>query len=300
MNYTQENKMFKRLLAILAIMTILFSSIVPAKTYADSDEVGVGTKVKLSHVKMVRYGEGYTGLTHQMKASGIDDSLGDRYVFCVQPHLLAPDAGTYKIDKMYSSDSGNAAMLRKLVYYAKGYPGWSFAKSKWFSSGSWSDDDVYGIFHIALSYVTAGYDDNMKGTVGDTVKSKMYSASWNKMKEIVEDCKSDEKVPDAPKGFKVFYIINSGKQNIIGGTLENGELTLTKKSANTAMTDGNTPYSIEGAEFGVFKGDSKVATLTTKADGTTNTVELEAGTYTVKELKAPKGYVCCLLLPLRQ
>ncbi len=292
-NYSMKETYGKRAFVIVMILSMILSMLTPFMTesaYADTGDVGVGTKVKLTHVKLVKYGDGNTGLTHQMRASGIDDSLDNRYVFCTQPHLYAPDAGTYTIDKMYTSDTGNAAMLRKLVYYSPSYPGWSKGKAMWFSSGNWSNDDAYGIMHIALSYATSGYDDGMKGVEGVSVKSKMYTSYWNKMKEIVEDCKSDEKVPDPPTGFKVFYIINSGKQNIIGGTLENGELTLTKKSANEAMSKNNTCYSLEGAEFGVYKGSTKVATLTTKADGTSNTVELEAGTYTVKELKAPKGY----------
>lgn len=292
MNYSKvrENNLMKRLFAIFLLVAVILSTFSPATSYAASDDVGVGTKVTLRHDHQIRYGTGVDGISNLMKATGIDDSLGDRYVFCTQPHMPAPSNGTYTIDKMYTSDTGNAAIIRKLVYYAKGYPGWSKGKSMWFSSGSWSDDDIYGIFHIALSYATAGYDDNMKAYSGGTVKASMYSDNWAKMKEIIEDCKSDEKVPDPPAGFKVFYIINSGYQNIIGGTLENGELTLTKASANPEMTQNNTCYSLEGAEFGVYKGSTKVATLTTKADGSSNTVELEAGTYTVKELTAPKGY----------
>ena len=84
--------------------------------------------------------------------------------------MTTPSAGTYTIDKMYTSDSGKADVLRKLVYYAKGYPGWSWAKNKWFSSGSWSSDDIYGIFHIAVSYVEADYSDSMAAWGGGTAK----------------------------------------------------------------------------------------------------------------------------------
>lgn len=48
--------------------------------------------------------------------------------------------------------------------------------------------------------------------------------------------------------------------------------------------------SLGGAQFGLYKDGSKVATITTKADGTSNTVEVSAGTYTLKEDVCHKGY----------
>jgi len=66
-----------------------------------------------------------------------------------------------------------------------------------------------------------------------------------------------------------------------------GKLTL--KKTVTEKTDD----SIAGAEYGVYSNSgltSKVGTLTTKADGTANTLELLPGTYYVKEIKAPSGW----------
>ena len=290
-NMTHER--VKKPVAILLLIAMLMSLITPFQTdtaYAADDDLGVGDVVHLELHHQIRYGEGDGGYSNLMKAIGIDDSLGDRYVFCTQPHMPTPEDGNYKIDKMYTGNTGNAAMLRKLVYYAKGYPGWSKGQDMWFDSGTWSNDDIYGIFHVAISYVTAGYDDKMEAWGGGTVKEYMYTKNWNKMKEIVEDCKSDTKVPDAPKGFKCFYIIKEGYQNVIGGTLEYGNLKLTKKSAVPEVTNGNDAYSFKGAEFGVYKSGTKVGTLITDADGKSNTLELDAGTYTVKEDKVPKGY----------
>lgn len=76
-----------------------------------------------------------------------------------------------------------------------------------------------------------------------------------------------------------------------------GKLSIMKKSANTAITDNNSCYSLKGAEYGVYKSESdakadknKVKTLTTEESGWSNTVELDEGTYYLKETKAPKGY----------
>ena len=72
-----------------------------------------------------------------------------------------------------------------------------------------------------------------------------------------------------------------------------GNGNLQKSSTNTGITRGNDCYSLSGATYGVYsdKGCTKsAATLTTDGNGNTNTVELRAGTYYVKETKAPKGF----------
>ena len=51
---------------------------------------------------------------------------------------------------------------------------------------------------------------------------------------------------------------------------------------------------LKGAEFGVYNNanvtSGQVGKLVTDKSGKTNTLDLNAGTYWVKELKAPKGY----------
>lgn len=81
-----------------------------------------------------------------------------------------------------------------------------------------------------------------------------------------------------------------------GGTYKpQGTVKLEKKSANPVVTDKNSGYSLEGAEFGVYSesslsGESKVGVLRTEADGVSNILALHEGIYYVKEIRAPKGY----------
>lgn len=71
-----------------------------------------------------------------------------------------------------------------------------------------------------------------------------------------------------------------------------GSLKIQKFSTNPDITDGNDCYSLEGAEFTVQSEDkSKTWTLTTKADGTAQLDNIPIGKYTVKEIKAPEGFV---------
>lgn len=83
-----------------------------------------------------------------------------------------------------------------------------------------------------------------------------------------------------------------------------GKLSIKKTSANPAITDNNPCYELKGAEYGVYKTEAdakadknKVNTLiigkydnSEKYKNWSNEIELEAGTYYVKETKAPKGY----------
>ena len=70
-------------------------------------------------------------------------------------------------------------------------------------------------------------------------------------------------------------------------------VTLKKTSTNTELSSGNSNYTLAGAVYGVYsdsKCSNKVGELTTKADGTSNTLTVPAGTYYAKELTAPKGF----------
>ena len=70
-----------------------------------------------------------------------------------------------------------------------------------------------------------------------------------------------------------------------------GWIEINKSSANTDITDNNDCYSIEGAEYAVYdKSGNAVSKLTTDKNGYAKTGLLPSGSYTIKELKAPKGY----------
>ncbi len=93
-----------------------------------------------------------------------------------------------------------------------------------------------------------------------------------------------------PSGSGKQRMLLPGKEEVV----KKGSLSLTKVSAQPALTSGNACYSLAGATYDVFadKGLSKkVGTLTTKADGTANVIgALPEGTYYAKETKAPVGF----------
>lgn len=72
------------------------------------------------------------------------------------------------------------------------------------------------------------------------------------------------------------------------------ELSIVKSSAMPEITDGNACYSLEGAVYSVYEGNSTsgkvVAELVTDNRGTATVSNLAAGDYTIKEKSAPKGF----------
>ena len=76
-------------------------------------------------------------------------------------------------------------------------------------------------------------------------------------------------------------------------------ISIQKSSANTALTGGNSGYSLAGAVYGIYKTSADASanknvleTITTNAGGTATTSgKYSPGTYYIKELTASKGYL---------
>ena len=66
---------------------------------------------------------------------------------------------------------------------------------------------------------------------------------------------------------------------------------IVKKSSNEAITNGNACYSLEGTTYELRNGSAVVATFTLDANGNSTSKAVPAGTYTLVETKAGKGYL---------
>lgn len=70
-----------------------------------------------------------------------------------------------------------------------------------------------------------------------------------------------------------------------------GWVEINKSSSSPAISDGNDCYDLAGAEYAVYNSSNQaVAKLTTDENGYAKSGLLPSGEYSVKELKAPKGY----------
>lgn len=75
---------------------------------------------------------------------------------------------------------------------------------------------------------------------------------------------------------------------------QTGYAQVIKTSAESAITDDNSCYSLEGARYGIYSDqecDDLLGTLVTDAYGTSQSFEIEAGSYYIREDAAPLGYI---------
>ena len=290
-------KKFKRVLAlamavILSVPTIITTGMgtVPVKAAGDTVELTVSDD-------SAKYA-GYE--THKMYAGG-------NYAYCVQPSKKTPQSGTYEKHydvENYVSNAGDetqAVQSRNLAYYCWGAPGFnaSYFPSTWYDGSAMDDDKYIALSHIMLSFLVS-YDEvgSMHGC-NSSFKNWVYQnvLGYNANGDLVN---GQATLPilcwsAAPASFKV-YILSTGSatQNILGYEYTpTGTVSLSKTSANTGITLGNSCYSLAGAVYGIYSDagcSAQVTTLTTDAGGNAAAVSLNAGTYYYKELTAPAGY----------
>ena len=110
---------------------------------------------------------------------------------------------------------------------------------------------------------------------------------------------------DVIPAWRVFVHAYSQAQALFWLEENNGGIELYKSSAKPEITDGNSAYSLEGAQYGVYRdgGDyvNPDAVITTDVNGYGWVDGLPVGNYWIKELKAPPGYAlnpACLIQPL--
>lgn len=180
-----------------------------------------------------------------------------KLAFCIQRSVETPPKGSPTGNqKLTNNDS-----LRKVLYY--GYNG--------------PADKGYSYVETALAAGEANGD-------GDNSLGRKILA------EIA-------KFASPPSGFKVWIVETNGgsTQDLAFYTLEEkGFIKVKKTSANASVSDGNNNYALSGAVYGVYSDSTctkSVGRLTTKANGETEALELDAGTYYVKEISAPSGYL---------
>lgn len=175
-----------------------------------------------------------------------------------------------------------------VCHYAHAYQGKSgeyntswYANDEWYWNPAWknaSNNNTLTLYHGGKAYTTASAFHNGGNSLTNMATNDL--AGNSNIRIIV----LDDTQPEPP--------------------IKKGKLCIKKTSANTDITDNNPCYSLKGAEYGVYKTEAdakanknKVNTLTIgKYDNSekykdwSNEIELDAGTYYLKETKNPKGY----------
>ena len=292
--YFEKRKNKPMVIALIAVM--ILSSLLPFMT--DTAMAFSGKKGSTYYTTdggRIEYASGDGGYSNSRKAD-LDDSIGSRYAYCVQPAKVSPVVGKMTVDKVVTdeNETGKWNALRNIVYYSPSYPGYENnvknVKGASYYNGKFTHD--WAVAHLAMSYVYEKRPSDLATFNG--TKASDLGELWTSAKAMGDAMwKSDSSKDDAvPESFKVFISYQEKAQDVIVGYMEApGSLKMKKESNRTSVTDDNDMYSLEGAEYTVYDSNDKaVDTLTTDANGNSNEIELDAGTYTVKETSSPYGY----------
>lgn len=210
----------------------------------------------------------------------VEDSVGfvegrdadGRVMYCMDPDLHYPDRGT-EVTLMGQADDVTAY----LVYYGHGGQG---------DTGRHS----HFVTQQAIWYHTDPDCDAAAGKIDAGWKPRAFT---EEAKAYWLEAEHNAKANSVYSGTAFFYRNgDSANQRIVGQVIKTGAIELKKSSANTKISDTSACYTLKGAEYGVYSEQAcqnKVANLITDADGAAR-VELNAGTYWVREDKAAPGY----------
>ena len=183
----------------------------------------------------------------------------------------------------------NDSTIRKILYYGyKGPAQWSG-----FSSSSYNG-----------SYKVWGSNTNRTEIAGTVITSQALSNRFNALggrgtatnpAGLSAFMSYVNSQPDPGSTYTAYKATASGQDMMWGVYNPKGKLQLVKEVKNnkTLTEQCKNMYSLAGAEYYVSKnrdGSGYVGMFTTKEDGSTDPIELDAGRYYVKEVKAPKGY----------
>lgn len=291
-------KNFKRVIAVaLSVLTILMTLPLTAFATPTAATSNDSTSINLTLGDKLRYDSGINWSTHQMYADG-------RMAYCVNPKLPAP-SGEYGSSNLtaISEKSNTFAMLYKGLHY--GYDGHGFNKKitafgnksmkqlmDKAKSDHWLGASGNSLYYLLTHRVLAKI-------YGDKDWSYALTSDWIKaVNEIEAALKKAAKL----KSEYNMYLLDpkNNQQKVIIMQDKLGSLEIIKDSSNHTLTDNSGCYSLKGAEFTVTNTKTKktyTITASTKVNDGSATVKYKAilknivaGTYTVKETKAPKGY----------
>ena len=197
-------------------------------------------------------------------------------------------AGVRKGQSLGAPEKVNNAKLAKVLYYGYGGHGDILTGKYGVSAAVCMTSDMASKAYSGATAGEAGGTWSPSGTEGmyNHIQSLPLPSGFT-----VYKCRNDENGTNWEGTF-------TKRQDVVYGIWNPlGKLQIKKTSANTSITDNNSCYSLANAVYGVYKSESdakndknRVSSLKTNENGWSNTIELNADTYYLKEVTPPKGY----------
>ena len=266
--------------AVLALSTLL-NAVSPMAAYA-AETTDAPATITVTGYNAFSNSSGMWN-SHVQAHYATDENGNDLY--CGNFNLHYPGEGT----TIGRSHAGGLT-LDYILYY--GYGGAGYAAS---SDGLYGyyGENARAITQIAVWCATNGRNaENSPYGAGSGYANVMFTSQGQ---QFYDDAVRNA-TGSGPYAGTAWVYDNGSDQPLIGQVVRLGHLNLHKESSDPAGTSGNPNYSLAGATYGVYSDagcTSRVATLTTGADGWTNTVDLYSGTYYVREDGASTGFAVC-------
>jgi len=231
----------------------------------------------------------------------VEDSDGETYsAMCAQPHVKTAENGQVVIDgDTYSSDEADddRATYARILYWSIGH-------------GGETGGPLYG-YSYELRWIIAHHtfalakgDENWNTSQSGNTFLRSDSIGYDLVMELLNYAAN---ITTGDWHCSVKYLVNGeGYQDLLLYSEKyveppyDGSIKIKKSSDNETITNGNSCYSLAGAEFSVYNDEDctdYLTTLVTDENGDTDTYtvhnipEGETRTLYYKETKAPKGFL---------
>jgi len=207
---------------------------------------------------------------------------GNHLGFCAEPNSGTP-SGNFQVSILDDSIEKNANIKAAILCYV--IPELYEALGK--NIYNEKDNNTYAYCHALIGYLYNGSLTGLSASMANGVKMMRDAVNYQRQ--------TNPTLISYMQKYKVYIAYNNLQDIVWVEKNEKGGLSISKKSADSTLTDANANYSLAGAEYGIYTDSNctnKVKTITTDASGYAATLddELDFGTYYVKEIKPSKGY----------
>lgn len=226
--------------------------------YFSANSVSAGMTVTNEQDNIVYYENGvFMGRTEKFNING-------KMAFCMDHSKTPPGSGVVITGVREETDS----IIRKILYYGFQGPG-----------------------------QVSGWDANgLRAATSMAMSEYRHGDGYNLGKRLLNQVRN---LAEPPAEFKAYVATLNGSwyQDLAFSEIhqipKKGRLKIFKGTSNLDVSKNNNYYETRNAEYGVYSDagcTSLVATLVTGDDGNSQEVELDAGRYYIKEIKAPNGF----------